>query len=381
MSRRARANPLVVLLSVLLGVDLFGMVGALLAIPVAGAISGILSSVRRHRPLRDDELLVVSDGRPHEQTQAQARVRRQFVILHWLSQHFARGPNRPRGGDQLVTRALPGAADAARWPPRPACHHPAAGMRRNATVALLQDAAPFVLARSWVATVVAAAFGYFWIAAIGLCLGVYHVVLLRRSARPDEVPAWVESAPTLRLAVANVYVDNVEFAASARQLAELDVDVVIVVEMTPRFREAFDAAGGLGRFAHRAFDAADGSDYAVSLYTRLEPESIGMMSIGTLSVATAVIHCGAARLRVMGAIPHAATTSAMPTSGWAGGSSPPSPLRPEGSCRGWARWCGSTTPCSTGGSGRSMHTIWTLLAATTSPSCSRSPSAPHPDNP
>lgn len=63
------------------------------------------------------------------------------------------------------------------------------GMRRNATVALLQDAAPFVLARSWVATVVAAAFGYFWIAAIGLCLGVYHLVLLRRSARPDEVPA------------------------------------------------------------------------------------------------------------------------------------------------------------------------------------------------
>ena len=95
MSRRARANPLVVLLSVLLGVDLFGMVGALLAIPVAGAMSVILSWVWRHRPLRDDELLIVSDGRPHEQTPAQARVRRQFVILRWLSQHFARGPNRP----------------------------------------------------------------------------------------------------------------------------------------------------------------------------------------------------------------------------------------------------------------------------------------------
>ena len=247
MSRRARANPLVVLLSVLLGVDLFGMVGALLAIPVAGAMSVILSWVWRHRPLRGTTNCSSSPTAGH-----MSRPRRKHgcagsssspVGCHSISREV---PTAPRGGDQHVARALPGAADAALGPPRPPRHHAAGGNATSPKVAPLQDAAQFVLARSWVATVVAAAFGYFWITAIGLCLGVYHLVLLRRSARPDEVPAWVESAPTLGLAVANVYLDTVEFAASGRQLAELDVDVdvVIVVEKTPRFREAFDAAAG-----------------------------------------------------------------------------------------------------------------------------------------
>ena len=94
MSRRAHANPLVVLLSVLLGVDLFGIVGALLAIPFAGALSVILSSFWRHRPLRADELLIVSDGKPQDELQAEARVRRHVAILRWLSQHFSRRRNR-----------------------------------------------------------------------------------------------------------------------------------------------------------------------------------------------------------------------------------------------------------------------------------------------
>jgi len=95
MSRRARANPLVVLLSVLLGVELMGIVGALLAIPVAGALSVILSSVWRHRPLRADELLIVSDGNPDEKTQAEERVSRHIVIIRWLSQRFSLRHNRP----------------------------------------------------------------------------------------------------------------------------------------------------------------------------------------------------------------------------------------------------------------------------------------------
>jgi predicted PurR-regulated permease PerM len=50
MARTVHVNPLVVLLSVLVGVELFGFLGALLAIPVAGAIQVVGKAIARERP-------------------------------------------------------------------------------------------------------------------------------------------------------------------------------------------------------------------------------------------------------------------------------------------------------------------------------------------
>jgi len=53
MSRTVDLNPLVVLVSVLVGVELFGLVGALLAIPAAGVIQVVARDLwdeRRGRP-------------------------------------------------------------------------------------------------------------------------------------------------------------------------------------------------------------------------------------------------------------------------------------------------------------------------------------------
>ena len=47
MSRKVNVNPLVVLLSVLLGVEVWGMLGALLAVPLSGAIQVIIKAVRQ----------------------------------------------------------------------------------------------------------------------------------------------------------------------------------------------------------------------------------------------------------------------------------------------------------------------------------------------
>ena len=50
MSRRVNVNPLGILLSVLLAVELFGFLGALLAVPVSGALQSIVVAVRQeHR--------------------------------------------------------------------------------------------------------------------------------------------------------------------------------------------------------------------------------------------------------------------------------------------------------------------------------------------
>src|SRR5213082_1850700 len=45
MARTVRLNPLVVLVSVLIGVELFGLLGALLAIPAAGVIQVIARDI------------------------------------------------------------------------------------------------------------------------------------------------------------------------------------------------------------------------------------------------------------------------------------------------------------------------------------------------
>jgi len=52
MAKTVRVNPLVVILSVLLGAELFGLLGALLAIPVAGSLQIVVKALRDER-MRD----------------------------------------------------------------------------------------------------------------------------------------------------------------------------------------------------------------------------------------------------------------------------------------------------------------------------------------
>jgi len=47
MARKVNINPLVILLSVLLAVEVFGIVGALLAVPVSGALQVVITAVRQ----------------------------------------------------------------------------------------------------------------------------------------------------------------------------------------------------------------------------------------------------------------------------------------------------------------------------------------------
>ena len=62
MARKVKVNPLVVLLSVLLGVELFGFLGALLAVPVSGALQVIVKSIAIER---QREKLVLPDPSVH----------------------------------------------------------------------------------------------------------------------------------------------------------------------------------------------------------------------------------------------------------------------------------------------------------------------------
>jgi predicted PurR-regulated permease PerM len=80
MSRTVRVNPLVVLLSVLIGVELFGFVGALLAVPIAGAATVITKEMWLHRPSTRDELVIVT--KPETRSSAPPQAARLRSLLH-----------------------------------------------------------------------------------------------------------------------------------------------------------------------------------------------------------------------------------------------------------------------------------------------------------
>jgi predicted PurR-regulated permease PerM len=74
MSRTVQVNPLTVLISVLAGVELFGFLGALLAIPAAGIIQVIVrnlwderkGALKEHPTVGSDEIPIISDDLPPE---------------------------------------------------------------------------------------------------------------------------------------------------------------------------------------------------------------------------------------------------------------------------------------------------------------------------
>ena len=69
MARRVKVNPLVVLLSFLLGVTIFGWLGAVLAVPVSGALLVAVQSIQQERHL---ERLVATSAREPPSSPRQA---------------------------------------------------------------------------------------------------------------------------------------------------------------------------------------------------------------------------------------------------------------------------------------------------------------------
>ncbi len=179
-------------------------------------------------------------------------------------------------------------------------------LKATTVVAVLQDATPVLLILAWVGLAMATIRASWVVAAVAALLCAYHLVLIARLVHRVEAPSWTRAAPKARVAVANVYVDNDDMEAAARQLAATEAEVLVVVETTERFRAAFDAVGGRDRFPHAVFDPDDDSDYAVSLYTNIADASLGMIDIGPLRATLARVPLGNRMLHVVGAIPVAA---------------------------------------------------------------------------
>jgi endonuclease/exonuclease/phosphatase (EEP) superfamily protein YafD len=132
------------------------------------------------------------------------------------------------------------------------------------------------------------------------------IAMLVPRLRSDHVPRWARRAPRLRVAVANVFVDNPTPRDAARQLVRCGADVIVIAEATPEFIRLFDAAGGKSRYPHRVLDPDDHSDYAVAVVSR-RPLQDGsrMEQLGQLNLAIARVAVGATTTTVVGLNPRA----------------------------------------------------------------------------
>ena len=160
----------------------------------------------------------------------------------------------------------------------------------GSTVAIAYDMLPLALFVAPVIAIWALLSGHLLLAAAGAILVAYHLTMIVPRLTSDRIPPWAHSAPRMRLAVANVYIDNPTLQAAAEQLAGLGADVIVIAESTPAFFDHFDAAGGDVSHPHRLFDPDDTSDYAVAIASRYPLSSRSVMhTMGPLSLAVAEV--------------------------------------------------------------------------------------------
>jgi hypothetical protein len=172
---------------------------------------------------------------------------------------------------------------------------------------------------AWVVLVVGL-LAHSWILAFAAAVViVYQLGLLIRRVTARRVPRWVREAPGLELIVSNVFIDNKTPAALARVLLERGGDLLVILEWNAAFVREFDAAGARETYPHRVFDAADTSDYAVGVVSKLPLLQSKVLTVGPLKLTQAVAEVGGQPATIVGLNPMAT-------------------VDPEDSNRGRSRW-------------------------------------------
>lgn len=179
------------------------------------------------------------------------------------------------------------------------------GYDGNAALAIAQDALPLVLVLAWPIALLALLRRHWSLALAALALVVVQVALVVPALRGEDRPAWASTAPRLRIVVANVYIDNPDFARTARTLLGAHADVIAVLESNPAFLAAFDRAGG-AQYRYRVLDPTDHSDYAAALLSRVPLRRGAMERVGPARVARAWISCGSSAVQLVAVNPKAA---------------------------------------------------------------------------
>jgi endonuclease/exonuclease/phosphatase (EEP) superfamily protein YafD len=132
-----------------------------------------------------------------------------------------------------------------------------------------QAFAPIVLLAAWPVLVVALACRSRALGAVTVFVCLSHVALVAPLVSRDPQPAWATAAPSISIASANVLFENTPAAESVAALAALDVDVIVLVELTPEWVEAMRSAGLLDRYPFETLKPQKGSSNGTGIFSKM----------------------------------------------------------------------------------------------------------------
>lgn len=182
----------------------------------------------------------------------------------------------------------------------------ALGTSRFSVVAMAHDALPVVLSLAWLIALISAVTSRWTMLVFALALIIVQMQMIIPRLRPNAVPDWALSDPSISILCANVFVDNETPDEFAAMLIENDPDVIVIVERNPAFMQAFQRAGGEDKYPFFVDDPDDDSEYAVAIRSRLELQAdSGPVDAGNVNIARAIVTCGTRQLNILGVNPYA----------------------------------------------------------------------------
>ncbi len=170
-----------------------------------------------------------------------------------------------------------------------------------AWLAVFHDGSPVVLSVAWIPLVYGVATGHWGIAvAASLLTGIHLGLVIPRLIR-TPLPAWIDAVPQSRIAVANVYIDNLTPAVAARQLVATDAELIVVTERTDRFMAELEIADVDRRYPTKIDKPSERADYALALAARVPLlDGSEVVDLGSTRIVQAVLQCGDRQLTVVG---------------------------------------------------------------------------------
>ena len=135
------------------------------------------------------------------------------------------------------------------------------------------------------------------LAAAGVVVA-FHLVWVLPDFRPGEsIPADAYSAPKLRLMTANVYFGNPDLRPLAREILEVDPDVLFIQEYGPKMEDALESEGVTGRYSYAAF-AAENPYFGTAVFSRLPLSNVETVHAGRRPYIRATVNIGGHDVRL-----------------------------------------------------------------------------------
>jgi endonuclease/exonuclease/phosphatase (EEP) superfamily protein YafD len=132
-----------------------------------------------------------------------------------------------------------------------------------------QAFAPIILLGAWPVLVVALVCRSRVLGAATVFVCVSHVALITPLVTRDPQPAWAASAPSISIASANVLFENRSPTQGVAALAALDVDVIVLLELTPEWVESMRSAGLLDRYPFQEMTPVKGAATGSGIFSKV----------------------------------------------------------------------------------------------------------------